>query len=416
MRALIVRYLTAKDPILEGTLGKRYLLFFVLWVSLSLFSFSPFSRAESSTHTAVKGDTLQSICVQYYGNRCLWPKLWKKNPFVTDPVHLNPGDVIVLLEDVPVQAVSPRGGLQSLIGADDATWATKGVEVSEYCDIEALGFLSPDGVIPWGLIASDETERIFLGRYDNVYVRFEKDRKVKPGDIFNIYRESDSLNDPLGGGSVGTAVLLLGKLVLKKKVSEDSFKAEIIESYRVMRVGDPLLPYRPVSRCIQPSNPDWEKCGSASNCSAAIVASKDQYELMGQYSVVYINKGYKQGIERGNLFTIVTRMETSGSSGAELPDLVLGYLLIVESRLETATAVVLNAKKDFPNGTAIKAVNLSQVLKETLAAQGYENVKDIHIKDELIPVLIKMKENNDLKQDLPESLDLLSTMVKCSGN
>ncbi len=395
---------------------KRHLLFFVLWISLSVFSFSPFSRAETSTHTAVKGDTLQSISFQYYGNRDLWPKLWEKNPFVTDPGHLNPGDIIVLLKDVPVRTVSPQGGLQALIGADDATWATNGVDISEFCDFEALGFLSPDGVKPWGIIASDETERIFLGQYDNVYVTFEKDRKVKPGDIFNVYRASEALDDPLGGSSVGTAVLFLGKLVLKKKVGEDSFKAEIIESYRVMRVGDPLLPYKPVSKCIQPSNPDWDKCDGTNKCSAAIVASKDQYELMGQYSVVYINKGYKQGLERGNLFAIVTRMETSGSSGAEIPDLVLGYLMIVESRLETATAVVLNARKDFPNGTVIKAVDLNQVLKKTLAAQGYEDMKEIDIKNELVPVLIKMKENVDLKQDFPESLYLLSTMVKCSVN
>ncbi len=395
---------------------KGHLLFFVFMFSVSVFSFSVDGRTETSTHTVVKGDTLQSISVQYYGDRDLWPKLWKKNPFVTDPNLLHPGDVIVLLEDVPIQTVSPQGGLQSLIGADDTTWATKGVDISEFCDFEALGFLSPDGVKPWGIIASDETERIFLGQYDNVYVTFEKGRKVKPGDIFNIYRESDSLDNPLGGGSVGTAILFLGKLVLKKKVSEDSFKAEIVESYRVMRVGDPVLPYKPVSKCIQPANPDWEKCGGVDNCTAAIVASKDQYELIGQYGVVYLNKGYKNGFERGNLFTIVTRMEASGSSGADLPDLVLGYLMIVESRLETATAVVLNARKDFPNGTMIKAVNLSRALTDTLDAQGYDALKEIDIKNELIPVLIKMKENVDVKQDLPESLYLLSTMVKCSVN
>jgi len=94
-------------------------------------------------------------------------------------------------------------------------------------------------------------------------------------------------------------------------------------------------------------NPDWKKCGDGKSCSAAIVASKDQFELEGQYSVVYINQGYKHGLERGNLFAIETRMEASGTSGADLPDLVLGYLIIVESRLETATAVVLNAKKGF---------------------------------------------------------------------
>ncbi|MBT3256400.1 MAG: LysM peptidoglycan-binding domain-containing protein [Deltaproteobacteria bacterium] len=391
---------------------KKFLAFFILWAGMSLFLFSVPGWAQPSTHTVVKGDTLQSISVQYYGDRDLWPKLWKENSFVTDPGRLHPGDVISLLKDVPIKTVSVQGvgGLQSLIGADDATWATKGVDVSQYCNVEALGFLSPEGVKPWGRVTADETERIFLAQYDNIYVTFEKDRQVKPGDIFNLYRESD----------VGTVVLFLGKIVLKEKVGEYSFKAEIIKSYRVMRVGDPLLPYKPVSPCIQPSNPDWKKCGDGKNCSAAIVASKDEFELEGQYSVVYINQGYKHGFERGNLFAIVTRMEATGTSGADLPDLVLGYLIIVESRLETATAVVLNAKRDFPNGTIIKAVNLNHELEKTLAARGKDikkaGIQKIDIKNELVPVLIKIKENIDLKQDLPESLYLLSTMVKCSVN
>lgn len=397
---------------------KKHSLFFVLWVSASVLSFSLFSGsaawAQPSTHTVVKGDTLQSICVHYYGDRDLWPKLWKKNPFVTDPGLLHPGEVIFLFEDMPVKAVS-TGGVEGMqLGVDDATWASTGVDVSEYCNIGALGFLSPEGVKPWGYVTSDETERIFLGQYDTVYVTFEKDRKVKPGDAFNLYRESEDLDHPLTGANVGTVVLFLGRVVLKEQVSENSFKAEIVEGYRVMRVGDPLLPYNPMSPCVQPSNPDWGKCGDVKECVAAIVASKDQLELEGQYSVVYINQGYKHGFKRGNLFAIVTRMETSIANAADLPDLVLGYLIILESRLETATAVVLNAKKDFPNGTTIKAVNLAKALEKTLADQGHKGVKEIDIQTQLVPILIKIGQDIDLKKELPESLYLLSTMVKCS--
>ncbi|MCG6878050.1 MAG: LysM peptidoglycan-binding domain-containing protein [Deltaproteobacteria bacterium] len=395
---------------------KRHLFFFVLWISLSVVSFCDLAWAETSTHTVVKGDTLESICIQYYGNRNLLPELWKKNPAVIDPTKLNPGEVIVLLEDVPIKPISTvsASGVQFLIGAEDAAWSTRGVSVSDYCDVDAMGFLSPERVKPWGVIASDETERIFLGQYDNVYVTFEKGRKVKIGDIFNVYRESDCLGNPIGLGSVGYTVLYLGRLVLTEKVGENSFKAEISASYRVMRVGDRVLPYKPVSSCIQPSNPDWKKCGDADKCVASIVASRDQQELIGQYSVVYINRGYKQGIERGNLFAIVTRMETSGASGDDLPDLVLGYLMILDARLETSTAVVLNARKDFPNGTTIKAVDLNRVFKKALAAQGYDDIKEIDIRNELVPVLIKLKDRIDLKKDLPESLYLLSNMVKCS--
>jgi hypothetical protein len=376
---------------------------------------------EPLTHTVMKGDTLESICIRYYGNGDLWPKLWKKNSFVTNPEQLQPDEVIYLLPNVPINTALEQGaGLQSLIGADDATWAIKGVDISEYCNVEALGFLSPEGAKPWGRVTADETERIFLAQYDNIYVTFEKDRKVKPGDMFNLYRESEEQDHPLTGSDVGTVVAFLGKIVLKEKVGEYSFKAEIIENYRVMRVGDPVLPYKTVSSCMRPSNPDWKKCGDGKNCTTAIVASKDHFELEGQYSVVYINQGHKHGLKRGNLFAIVTRMESSVSNGADLPDLVLGYLIIVESRLETATAVVLNAKKDFPKGTRIKAVNLNHELKKTLAARGIEidgtGIKEIDFNNGLVPALIKIRENIDLKQDLPESLYLLSTMVKCSVN
>ena len=405
---------------------KRHPAFFVLCMGMGIFLLSlsgwQMACAQPKTHTVKKGDTLQSICVQYYGNRNLLPKLWKKNPFVTDPTRLQPGSVIFLLENVPIQTILTQNvkGVQSLIGADDVTWATKGVNIAQYCNMEALGFLSPEGVKPWGRVTSDETERIFLAQYDNIYVTFEENRKVKPGDIFNLYRESDNLDHPLTGSNVGTVVLFLGKIVLKEKINKNLFKAEIIKSYRVMRVGDPVLPYNPVSSCIQPSNPDWEKCGDTKNCSAAIVASKDQLELEGQYSVVYINQGYKHGFKRGNLFAIVTRMETSETNGANLPDLVLGYLIIVESRLETATAVVLNAKKDFPTGTMIKAVNLSHEIEKTLASRGKDikeiGIEEIDIENELVPILINMQKNNILKQDLPESLYLLSTMSKCTEN
>ncbi len=403
-----------------GVLGKKQLLFFVLWISVGFFSSSTFGVsvvcAQSPTHIVVKGETLQSICVRYYGDGDLWPKLWKINPLVTDPGLLHPDEVIFLFEDMPIKTVQTPvvEKTRSLIGADNTTWASTAVDVSEYCNVEALGFLSPEGVTPWGHVTSDETERIFLAQYDTVYVTFEKDRKVKPGDSFNLYRASDNLEHPLTGDDVGTAVLFLGKIILKSQVSECLFKAEIVESYRVMRVGDPLLPYTPVSACVQPSNPDWKRYGDINKCDIAIVASKDQLELMGQYSVVYINQGYKHGVKRGNLFAIVTRIETTIANEADLPELVLGYLIILESRLETATAVVLNAKKDFPNGTTIKAVDLAKTLKNTLADQGYQGIKEIDIQNELMPILMKIGQNIDLKKDLPESLYLLSTMVKCS--
>ena len=404
----------------EGVLRKKHSLFFVLWMGACIFSFSLFGGsvvwAQPLTHTVVKGDTLQSICDLYYGDGKLWPKLWKKNPSVSDPNLLDSGEVILLFEDIPIKTVSTPGieSMKSLIGGDDETWASTGVNVSEYCNVDVLGFLSPERVRPWGYVTSDETERIFLATNDTVFVTFEKGRKVKPGDAFNLYSESEDLEHPFTGENVGTVVAIKGRLVLKEAVSENLFKAEIVDSHKIMKVGDPILPYTPLSPCVQPSNPDWEKCEDQKECSTSIAACKDHYELLGEYSVVYLNQGCKHGIKRGNFFAIVTRMETPVANEETLPDQLLGYLMILESRPETATAVIVYAKRDFVNGMRLKAVNLAKVLEKTLAAQGYKGIKEIDVQKELVPILAKIRQGIDFKHDLPESLYQLSTMVKCS--
>lgn len=371
-------------------------------------------------HTVKAGDTLQSICEQYYGDAELMPKLWEKNPSVTDPEKLPAGLIILLLEDVPIRKTPSASEKKTKAprSLDVPSIQTTGVDVSDYCKVDTLGFLSPEPVTPWGRISADETERIFLAKYDKVFVLFEKDRKVKPGDRFTLYKQSENLGNILTESDVAHEVTFLGTIVLLAQVPEreNVFEAQIENSYRVMRVGDPVLPYRMVSPCVQPTDPDWQKCEDPLNCAATIVDSRDQKELMGQYSVVYINRGYKNGIRRGNLFAIVDHMDAAAGDKKDLPDLVLGYLLVLEARLQTATAVVLKAKKEFRNGIAIKAVNLEKALRQTMTAQGLDPVEKLNSNHKLVPTLLKLGEQIDLKTTLPESLHVLYTMVKCSPN
>ena len=180
----------------------------------------------------------------------------------------------MLLEDVPIRKTPSASSQKTKAGTpprlDVATIRTTGVDVSDYCKVETLGFLSPEPVTPWGRISADETERIFLAKYDKVFVLFEKDRKVKPGDRFTLYRQSENLGNILTESDVAHEVTFLGTIVLLAQVPEreNVFEAQIENSYRVMRVGDPVLPYRMVSPCVQPTDPDWQKCEDPLNCAA----------------------------------------------------------------------------------------------------------------------------------------------------
>ena len=224
---------------------------------------------------------------------------------------------------------------------------SKGVDVSSLTNVESIGFLSRKKVESWGYIFSSETGKVLLCEGDTVYILVEKEHHIKHGDLFTIYHESPLLKHPLTKKKLGYTISFLGRVVIKDQVKGQVkghlYIAEIVETYRGVRAGDSILPYEPISPCIQPLSLDRE-------ITTNIVAVKDQHELISRFSVVYVAYGYNHGIRKGNLFEVVRKT-------SDLPDVVLGHLLVLEARPDTATCVVVDSKKEFSNGAHIKSIN-----------------------------------------------------------
>jgi len=337
----------------------RYLLLILLMAFGILFVYSGTCTlicAQPLTHTVKKGDTLWDICEEYYGNPGLWPKLWEMNSFITNPHLLTPGDVITLLEDVPVKKEPPIAPIEKKKRAP----LERGIDVSGFTNVDATGFFSFQELEAWGSIFSDETLREGLYKGDTIYVAIEKGREAKSGDVFTIYRKSSLLNHPLTGKDLGYAISFLGRLKLKDKVKENIYQAEITANYRSIHRGDLILPYRPASPCVQPVPVDH-------NLTTNIVAIKDQREMIGQFSVVYLEHGTDKGIKRGNLFEVIRERRVESSPNASLPDVVLGHVLVLDSRADTATGVVIAAKEEFSKGAHLKGVDCAKA-KRVLSA------------------------------------------------
>lgn len=281
-----------------------------------------------------------------------------------------------------------------------------GVNISEFTNVNAMGFLSPDRVEPWGRILSDETERIFLSQGDTVYVTFEKGHEVKPGDLFTVYRSSDSVEHPISGRDAGFVISFLGKIVLKGEVKPGLYKGEIVESYRHIEVGFPVLPSRPISPCVLPIDPEWKRFESIQRGQLVLVAGKDLSEYLGQYSVVYLSHGVNSGIHRGNLLKILGRPEAK-----QAPDLVLGYLFVLEARPETATGIVISSKREFLKGAVVWPVNLEESLHRIAVYYGEneENLKTGNFVEALQG--LKKRVGSDL--DLPPALGVISRLPTC---
>jgi hypothetical protein len=316
------------------------------------------SAAESVTHTVQKGDTLWDICEYYYGDPNLWPKLWQMNSFVTNPHLLEEGDVITLLEGIPVgkEADAAESGEMT----EDSMRGDRGRDVSGLTNVNSMGYFSRQERRSCGQIISGETPKLILAEGDKIFVELADGYQGKPGDVFTVYKNSPQLKDPLSNEFMGYVVSFLGRVVLTEHVEKNLYKGKVAASYRALRVGDSFFPFQPVSPCVKllPGDP---------RTTARVIAVKENHRVIGQFTVVYIDQGFNQGIQRGNVFGIVEqkKVEVRRDSAVEtvdLPDIDLGQILIIESRPDSATGVVRATRTDIRTGNLLKELDWDSVM------------------------------------------------------
>jgi hypothetical protein len=180
-----------------------------------------------------------------------------------------------------------------------------------------------------------------------------------PGKVYTVYNLSSPLKDPLDGRDLGIVLTFLGRVSIMDHVKDHLYKGVVVESYRTINPGDLLIPEEPVSPCVRlvPGDPELY---------THIAAVKDQLTLIGQFGVVYLPVGYVDGIKKGNLFEILEKREVrpvypSHQKRVALPERVLGHLLVLESRPDSSTAVVVAVKENIAKGTIVKGLNWIQV-------------------------------------------------------
>ena len=347
-----------------NTVWKHSCGLILLFFALGCFVMGPsVVWGQQFTHRVEKGETLWSICEKYYGNTDLWPKLWQMNPFITNPHLLNPGDVVTLLEKEPIKKAKVPKVEEKTTGQEttEPVPETKGIDVSGLCNVRALGYLSLGKVKPWGRLFTADTTRLILSKGDTVFVHFTEQKEIKENNEFIIYKLSPPLRHPLTEKKLGYTLSICGKLIIKESIKKNFYRAEIDEAYRPVHIGDLVIPFEPISPCVQPISLDREFIGN-------IVAVKDQQEIIGKHAIVYLDRGFNHGIRRGNLFEVVTKRIVQDpdvkpetvydySKKITLPDMVLGTIMIIEARPDTATAVVLSSKEHFNNGASIKGLS-----------------------------------------------------------
>ena len=279
------------------------------------------------TYTVQKGDTLWGIAGRFLKDPWKWPQIWQMNrDQIKDPHWIYPGNVIRLDKTA---AGGPQLSLEGgASGGTEAEAAANVVKLDPRIRVEplqtaipsipasAIGpFLTQPLVVDAAfidnapVIVATEESRVILGSGDQAYAdRIGTDAAVN----WQIFRPAAALRDPENGELLGYEAKYIGDARVRRFGNPSTLV--ITKAREEVNRGDKLMPAREVSTInYVPRAPDKPIRG-------VIMSVDGGVSEVGQYQIVTINRGSRDGIEVGNVLAVYRQPQpmtagTSRSSG-----------------------------------------------------------------------------------------------------
>jgi hypothetical protein len=296
-------------PVLLGAM----LIAMAAWAQ-STGNLEQYLRADHpDSYVVVKGDTLWDIAGKFLTKPWFWPELWRANPQIENPHLIYPGDMIrlVYVDGQPTLVVE-RGEAGRTYHASPSTneklepkiRATPLENPIPLINLDAIqGFLVQNRVVaPSTLDAAPyviqgETERLVVGGGDRLYVR----GKLEDSQSYSFVRKGPLYRDAGTNEVLGqeATYIGLGRVVAQEA---DITTFYVSNSREEVQIGDRVLPTeeRAVESTFFPSAPTGTVDGE-------IIAVTSGVTQVGQYDVVVIDRGERNGLATGNVLAIYKR-------------------------------------------------------------------------------------------------------------
>lgn len=294
----------------------------------------------SEVYVIQKGDTLWGLSGRFLNDPGYWPNLWSKNPQVTNPHLIYPGQTVRFvdgrLEIVPVDVPVAQAPTALQVPQSDP----EVVEEQLFRVRGNEGWLLEKDLATVGRIIAGEQSRMVLGEDDTVFTDIGSLHGGADGSTYTILRSSALIKHPVTREEIGYKVYPLGSLQLTK-VTLNNSRGIITSSYKEVEPGDLLVPFQQLQR----KNISLKVASRPLN--GFIVESSTGNNSLAAGDVVYLDLGEAQGIEPGNLLYIIRKVAVEKMLVeryvGQLPSEVVGALVVVDVGNNTSTAIIVKS-------------------------------------------------------------------------
>ncbi len=306
-----------------------------------------------------KGDTLWDISSNFLRDPWFWPEIWYKNPQVSNPHLIYPGDELAIIyiggvkriqlsrrgetgqavsKGLKIVKLSPRIRAQSI----DASIPSIPMESIRQLLKKPL-IISEEDLANSAYILDSKNNSLANAINDVLYVR--KLDTSKGNGRFQIFRPNKPLVDTATGEVLGYEALYVAEAKLEK--GGDPASVRVTSSSREIFRDDRVLP-------IDNSNleRDFFPRPPKDNVNGRIISLLDGISQLGQYDTVAINLGERDGLVTGNILAInrigdvvIDRNEEERNFEVKLPDERIGLVMVVRTYEKMSFALIMEANE-----------------------------------------------------------------------
>src|SRR6266478_5233458 len=285
------------------------------------------------SYVVKRGDTLWGIAKVFLRDPWFWPEIWQVNKQIQNPHLIYPGDTLRLVYiDGHPRVTLQRGTME------------RGDSARVLPRVRSEPLESAVTTIPYATVA------VVMSNGDTLYARgFQS--PAETGTHYNMVRVGDPLRDPDDDRIVGYDGIFTGS----GRITRGGDPATLImtESSRETEPGDKLFAGGvDVPLDFIPSSPKVKINGR-------IMAVSDGVTVIGQYQVVVINRGARDGLAPGNVLGVfgvggyvrdtvdkgyLGGMSRLGAKNVRLPDERTGTFMVFKTFDELSYGLIMEAK------------------------------------------------------------------------